>query len=183
MACVNESDSTPIKKPGCVVCGCEQTDSRKRTKLNGKVTDLQHRICKILNVPLTSVDVDGYICNERCYRDIKRVEKLQDDLKNLQGVLKEKFSKTFIAKRGVPTDSAVSPSVVPPSKFPRSTAQTTRTAVKSLSFEDTQFQQPISIAMARPPTSVQAPPTVQNELAVVEAHGEGNIGNICQVQV
>ena len=31
---------------GCVLCGLEENDSRRRTKLNGKVADLRNRICE-----------------------------------------------------------------------------------------------------------------------------------------
>ena len=47
-----------------VFCGSELTDSWKRTKLNGKGSDLPDRISSVLNVSL-----DGYICNKRSYRD------------------------------------------------------------------------------------------------------------------
>ena len=46
---------------GCVFCGSELTDSWKRTKLNGKVSDLPDRISNVLNVPLSNINVDGYI--------------------------------------------------------------------------------------------------------------------------
>ena len=58
--------------------------SRKRTKLNGKVSDLPDRISSVLNVPLSNINVDGYICNERSYRDLKRLEKILEDAKSLQ---------------------------------------------------------------------------------------------------
>ena len=73
-----KSDDTPKKfnsNSGCFFCGSELTDSRKRTKLKGKVSDLPGRISSVLNVPLSSINVDSYICNERCYRDLKRLEK------------------------------------------------------------------------------------------------------------
>ena len=57
-----------------VFYGSELTDSRKRTKLNGKVSYLPDRISSVLNVPLANINVDGYICNERSYRDLKRLE-------------------------------------------------------------------------------------------------------------
>lgn len=61
-----KSDDTPKKfnsDSGCVFCGSELTDSRKRTKLNGKVSDLPGRISSVLNVPLSSINVESYICN------------------------------------------------------------------------------------------------------------------------
>ena len=67
-----------------VFCGSELTDSWKRTKLNGKVSDLRDRISSVLNVPLSNINVDGYICNERSYRDLKRLEKILEDAKSLQ---------------------------------------------------------------------------------------------------
>ena len=83
---LSASDNAPKKfnsYSGCVFCGCEQTDFRKRTKLNGKMSDLRDRICSIFIVPLSSVNVDSYICNGRCYRDLKRLEKIREDAKTL----------------------------------------------------------------------------------------------------
>ena len=45
-----------------VFCGSELTDSWKRTKLNGKGSDLPDRISSVLNVSLSNINVDGYIC-------------------------------------------------------------------------------------------------------------------------
>ena len=50
-------------------------------KLNGKVCDLPDRISSVLNVPLSNINMDGYICNERSYRDLKRLEKILEDVK------------------------------------------------------------------------------------------------------
>ena len=61
---------------GCVFFGSEMIDSRKRTKLNGKVSDLPDRISSLLNVPLSNIIVGGYICNEGSYRDLKHLEKI-----------------------------------------------------------------------------------------------------------
>ena len=102
---------------GCVFCGSELTDSWKRTKLNGKVSDLPDRISSVLNVPLSNINVGGYICNERSYRDLKRLEKILEDAKFLQPQsLKEKFTTNNRTKRCVPSDSRISPSVSGPSK-------------------------------------------------------------------
>ena len=92
------------------------TDSRKRTKFNGKVSDLPGRISSVLKVPLSSINVYGYICNERCYRDLKRLEKTLEDAKSLQQSLQEKFTTNNRTKRCVPSDSRISPSVSAPSK-------------------------------------------------------------------
>ena len=102
---------------GCVFCGSELTDSWKRTKLNGKVSDLPDRISSVLNVPLSNINVDGYICNERSYRDLKRLGKILEDAKFLQPQsLKEKFTTNNRTKRCVPSDSRISPSVSGTSK-------------------------------------------------------------------
>ena len=94
---------------GCVFCGSELTDSWKRTKLNGKVSDLPDRISSVLNVPLSNINVDGYICNERSYRDLKRLEKILEDAKSLQQQsLKEKFTTNNRTKRCVPSYSRIS---------------------------------------------------------------------------
>ena len=98
----SESNDTPKKfnsNSACVFYGSELTDSRKRTKLNGKVSDLPGRISSVVNVPLMSVNVDGYICNERCYRDLKRLEKILEDPKSLQQSLQEKFKANNWTKR------------------------------------------------------------------------------------
>ena len=94
------------------------TDSRKRTKLNGKVSDLPDRISSVLNVPLSNINVDGYICNERRYRELKRLEKFLEDAKSLQQQsLKEKFTTNNRTKRCVPSDnSRISPSFSAQSK-------------------------------------------------------------------
>ena len=75
-----------------VFYGSELTDSRMRTKLNGKVSYLPDRISSVLNVPLANINVDGYICNERSYRGLKRLEKILEDAK---------ISPTTIIKRKV----------------------------------------------------------------------------------
>ena len=100
-----------------VFCGSKLTDSRKRIKLNGKVSDLPDRISSVLNVPLSNINVDGYICNEHSYQDLKRLEKTLEDAKSLQQQsLKEKFTTNNRTKRCVPSDSRISPSVSAPSK-------------------------------------------------------------------
>ena len=43
-----------------VFCVSQLTDSRKRNKLNGKVSDLPDRISSVLNVPLSNINVGGY---------------------------------------------------------------------------------------------------------------------------
>lgn len=107
-----KSDDTPKKfnsDSGCVFCGSELTDSRKRTKLNGKVSDLPGRISSVLNVPLSSINVESYICNERCYRDLKRLEKILEDAKSLQQSLQETFRTNNRIKHCVPSNSRISP--------------------------------------------------------------------------
>ena len=95
---------------GCVFCGSEQW---KRTKLNGKVSDSPDRISRVLNVPLSNINVDGYICNERSYRDLKRLEKILEDAKSLQP---QSFTTNNRTKRCVPSDSRISPGVSASSK-------------------------------------------------------------------
>ena len=100
-----------------VFCGSELTDSWKRTKLNGKVSDLPDRISSVLNVSLSNINVDGYICNERSYRDLKRLEKILEDAKSLQQQsLEAKFTTNNRTKHYVPSDSKIPPSVSGPSK-------------------------------------------------------------------
>ena len=71
------------KNTGCVLCGYEEKDSRRRTKLNGKVSDLRNRITGVLDIPLSSINMDSYICSDRCFRSLKRFEKLQEETKTL----------------------------------------------------------------------------------------------------
>ena len=91
-----------------VFCGSELTDSRRRTKLNGKVSYLPDRISSVLNVPLSNINVDGYIYNERSHRHLKRLEKILEEAKS--------FTTNNRTKRCVPSDSRISPSVSAPSK-------------------------------------------------------------------
>ena len=60
--------------------------------------------------------MDSYICSDRCFRSLKRFEKPQEDTKNLHRTLKENFVRNNRLKRGVPSDSAISPSVAAPTK-------------------------------------------------------------------
>ena len=82
---------TPTKfsarNTGCILCGFEESDSQMRTKLNGKVSDLRNRICGILDIPLSSINVEGNICSDRCFRSLKRFEKLEEDKKTLHRTL------------------------------------------------------------------------------------------------
>ena len=79
----------------------ELTDSWKRTKLNGKGSDLPDRISSALNVSLSNINVDGYICNECSYRDLKRLEKILEDAKSLQP---QSFTTNNRTKRCVPSE-------------------------------------------------------------------------------
>ena len=99
-----------------VFCGSELTDSPKRTKLNGKVCDLPDRISSVLNVPLSNINVDGYICNERSYRDLKRLGKILEDAKFLQQESSNNRTTNNRTKRCVPSDSRISPIVSASSK-------------------------------------------------------------------
>ena len=91
---------------GYVFGGSELTDSWKRSKLNGKVSDLPDSISSVLNVPLSNINMDGYICNERSYRDIKRLEKILEDAKSFQPL---SFTTNNRKKSCVPSDSRISP--------------------------------------------------------------------------
>ena len=69
-------------------------------------------ICGILDIPLSSINMESYICSDRCFRSLKRFEKLQEDAKPLFRTLKENFVRNNTVKRGVPLYSAISPSVL-----------------------------------------------------------------------
>lgn len=82
----NASDSTPTKlvsNSGCLLCGTVQSDSRRKPSLSGKVTDLRQRICESLDITLAGIQLNGYICSDRCFRDVKRLEKLREEAKVL----------------------------------------------------------------------------------------------------
>ena len=91
-------------------------------KLNGKVCDLPDRISSVLNVPLSNINVDGYICNERSYRDLKRLEKILEDAKSLR-----QESSNNRTKRCVPSDSRILPIVSASSKSLRHVMDQRRT--------------------------------------------------------
>ena len=96
-----------------VFCVSQLTDSRKWNKLNGKVSDLPDRISSVLTVPLSNINIDGYIYNERSHQHLKRLEKILEDAKSLQP---QSFTTNNRTKRCVPSDSRISPSVSAPSK-------------------------------------------------------------------
>ena len=187
----NASGSTPTKfvtNSGCVFCGCEQSDSRKRMSLNGKVTDLRQRICDILDIPLSSVEGNRFICSDRCYRDVKRLEKLRQDAIGLSLSLKEKFGSTKTTnriKRGVPSDASISPCAAVPSKTLRPATKPDSRVSKSLNFG--RKEEPLLLPRpADMPAAPQVPvvlqfvqkPLVENVISDGECEG-----NICKVQV
>ena len=112
-------DVTPTKfsttNTGCVLCGFQENDSRKKTKLNGMVSNLQNRICGILDIPISSVHVESYmyICSDRCFRSLKHFKKLQEDVNTHHRTLKENFLRNNRVRCGVPSDSS---SVAAPTK-------------------------------------------------------------------
>ena len=73
---------------------------------------LTDRISSVLNVPLSNINVDSYVCNDHSYWDLKCLGNILEDAKFLQPQsLKEKFTTNNQAKRCVPSDSRISPSV------------------------------------------------------------------------
>ena len=88
------------------------TFERLPRRLNGKVCDLPDRISSVLNVPLSNINVGDYICNERSYRDLKRLEKILEDARTLQQQsLKEEFTTNNRTKHCIPSDPRISPTV------------------------------------------------------------------------
>ena len=83
--------------------------------------DLRNRICGVLDIPLSSVNVESYICSDRCFHSLKHFKKLQEDANthHRHHMLKENFLRNNRVKRGVPSDPAISPSVAAPTKSPR----------------------------------------------------------------
>lgn len=54
-ASLNSRGETPVKSSassssGCLFCGTQQTDSRTRTSLKGKVQDLAERVAIVLDI-------------------------------------------------------------------------------------------------------------------------------------
>ena len=184
----NASGSTPTKlvtNSGCLICGSIQNDSRRRTSLTGKVADLRQRICDSLDIMLADIRLNGYICSDRSFRDVKRLEKLREDAKVLQLPLKEKFRSSNRIKRGVPSDAAISPNAAAPSKTPRPAPKPDSRVSKSLNFgskgNPLLAPGPIDIQPALEVPVVVSfvkKPLVEN----VISDGECN-GNICKVQV
>ena len=92
--------------------------------------------------------MDSYIRNGRCYRDLKRLEKIREDAKTLQHLLKEKFTTNNRPKRCVPTDS-ISPSVAAPSKSLRHETDQVRGKADKLSADSNRLQVPHSVLHKR----------------------------------
>lgn len=60
---LNFSGKTPTKSSsasssGCLICGTEQNDSRKKTSLKGKVQDLAKRVAIVLDIEVAVVDME-----------------------------------------------------------------------------------------------------------------------------
>ena len=149
------------------------------------MADLQQRICDSLDTTLADIQLNGYICSDRCFRDVKRLEKLREDAKVLQISLKEKFHSSNRIKRGVPSDAAISPNAAAPSKTPRPATKPDSRASKSLNFGSNEnpllLPRPLDIQPAlEVPVAVAfvQKPLVEN----VISDGEYK-ENICKVQV
>ena len=76
------------------------------------------------------------LVQHRCYKSIKRVEKIQEEAKQLKNELKRNFASTNRFKRGIPSDTSLSPNTLAPTKSARQDQMTnTRQRVaKSLNF-------------------------------------------------
>ena len=93
--------------------------------------------------------MDSYIRDGRCYRDPKRLEKIREDAKTLQHLLKEKFTTNNCPKHCVPTDSRISPSVAAPSKSLRHATDQVRGKADKLSADSNRLQVPHSVLHKR----------------------------------
>ena len=184
-------DLTPTKfsakNTGCVLCGYEEKDSRRTTKLNGKVSDLRNRICGVLDIPLSSINMDSYICSDRCFRSLKSFEKLQEETKTLHHALKENFVRNNRLKRGVPLDSAISPSVAAPTKsLCHREDQRSIKSAKSLSYGEI-LPKPNPEEVIHVPLTMVLPTLPSLDFVVanhVKISSEGHCdGDICKVQV
>lgn len=187
---VQAIDVTPTKfsvtNTGCVLCGLEENDSRRRTKLNGKVADLRNRICDILDIPLSSINVEGYICSDRCFRSLKHFKKLQEDMKTLHRTLKENFVRNNRVKRGVPSDTAISPSVAAPKSLRHGEDQRRVKSAKSLLYGEI-LPKPNPEDVIHVPLTMVRPTLPSLDFVVannVKISSEGHCdGDICKVQV
>lgn len=197
-ASLNSSGETPVKSStssssGCLVCGTQQTDSRKRTSLKGKVQDLAERVAIVLDINVSAVDVERYLCNDRCYKKIKRLEKLQEEEKLLKTELKKNFASTNRFKRCVPSDSSLSPSTIAPTKSARHNhdQRTNKMIAKSLNFgsgvQEEGEKGPLlnimpldALPSSRPPASMI--PAFVPVAANIMSQGICE-GNVCKVQV
>jgi len=55
--------SSATNSSGCLFCGTQQTDLRKRTSLKGKVQDLAGRVA--IGLDITIGAVEQYFCNNQ----------------------------------------------------------------------------------------------------------------------
>ena len=187
---VQAIDVTPTKfsvtNTGCVLCGLEENDSRRRTKLNGKVADLRNRICDILDIPLSSINVEGYICSDCCFRSLKHFKKLQEDMKTLHRTLKENFVRNNRVKRGVSSDTAISPSVAAPKSLRHGEDQRRVKSAKSLLYGEI-LPKPNPEDVIHVPLTMVRPTLPSLDFVVannVKISSEGHCdGDICKVQV
>ena len=81
--------------------------------------DLAKRAAIVLDIEVTAIDVERYLCNDGCYKSIKRVEKIQEEAKQLKSELKRNFASTNRFKRGILSDTSLSPNTLAPTKSAR----------------------------------------------------------------
>ena len=61
----------------------------------------KNRICGLLDIPLSCVNVESYICSDPCFRSLKRFEKLQEDAKPLDRTITQ-WNMVFLRTRQFP---------------------------------------------------------------------------------
>ena len=139
------------------------------------------------------------MCNDRCYRSIKRLEKLIEEAKQLKNELKNNFASTNRFKRGVPSDSSLSPNTIAPTKSARDDQSTNARpkVAKSLHFRRySEIQEeresspmpnimplvalPVSSSIVGPPASII--PAFVPIATNITSQGISE-GNVCKVQV
>ena len=173
------SGRTPTKlvaNSGCLLCGCEDSNSWKRTSLHRKVTELKERICNVLDIPLSDIESNRFICNDHCYRDVKQLAKLGQDAKALYLSLKEKFGYSNRIKRGVPSDASISPCSAAPLKTLGPATKPDSRVSKSLNFGRKEELLLLPCPVVIPPApqapmvlSVIQKPLVENVISMVNA--------------
>lgn len=114
---------------GHLLWGTEQSDSQRRISLKGKVWKISLKEYSML---WTS---HWYLCNDRCYKNIKHLEKKKEEARVLKNEMKSSFSSANWIKHDVLSDSYISGSIVASTKSPCHLANARPKMAKSIIFQ------------------------------------------------